>query len=223
MNSPDSTNKRGSYKRYYMINFEIGVILSLLIFISAFKIDISTEKEEIVTHENQEVVHMEEVIQTKQQEKAPAPPRPAAPVEVPNDEVIEEESIDINAELDLGESLDLPTEPPPSADEEEEEPEIFVIVERMPELKGGLASVQQYIKYPEVARKAGVEGRVIVEFVIDEQGKVNNPRVLRGIGGGCDVEALRVVKKLTFQPGMQRGKPVKVRYTMPIIFKLQTS
>lgn len=221
MNSSDKLRKRRTLRQYYLINFEIALIVALLIFLGIFNINLQSEQKMEINNEKQEVVQMEEVIQTKQQEKAPAPPRPQAPVEVPNDEVLEDESIDLDAELDMGQALEMPSEPPPSADEEDEESEIFVVVERMPKLKGGMAAVHQHMEYPEMARKAGIEGRVIVQFVVDENGNVNNPKVVRGIGGGCNEEALRVVKKLEFVPGMQRGRPVKVRYTMPIRFALE--
>ncbi|MDV7394015.1 energy transducer TonB, partial [Arthrospira platensis SPKY1] len=96
-----------------------------------------------------------------------------------------------------------------------------MVVEQQPELIGGIAKLQSNIRYPEIARKAGIEGRVFVQFVVDEQGNVNNPVVIRGIGGGCDEEALKAVQKAKFKPGMQRGRPVKVRYSLPIVFKLQ--
>lgn len=225
MNYPQNIRDQNPLKRNYLINFEIGVILSLLIFITAFKVEMKPEEKIKVQQQDQEVVKMEEVVRTKQQEQAPAPPRPQSPVEVPNDEVIEEQSINLDAELDMGESLEMPEEPPPSAEEEEnnKDSEIFVVVERMPQLKGGMAEVQKLIEYPEMARKAGIEGKVIVQFVVDENGSVQNPKVMRGIGGGCDKEALRVVKQLDFKPGMQRGKTVKVQYTMPIIFRLEDS
>lgn len=76
------------------------------------------------------------------------------------------------------------------------------------------------MKYPQVAIRAGIEGRVTVQFVVDENGNVQNPRVIRGIGGGCDEEALRVVKTAQFSPGMQRGRPVQVQMSLPILFKL---
>ncbi len=73
----------------------------------------------------------------------------------------------------------------------------------------------------EMASKAGIEGKVIIQFIVNEAGKVEDPRVIRGIGGGCDEEALRVVKQAEFQPGRQRGKPVRVQYSLPITFRLQ--
>ena len=105
-----------------------------------------------------------------------------------------------------------------------EDPEdYFVVVEDMPELIGGLASLQQQIRYPEMARRAGIEGRVFVQFIINEQGEVERPRVIRGIGAGADEEALRVVSQARFTPGMQRGQPVRVQYSLPIFFRLAGS
>ncbi len=72
-----------------------------------------------------------------------------------------------------------------------------------------------------MARKAGIEGRVIIQFIVNEQGSVEDPRVVRGIGGGCDEEALRAVRQAKFKPGRQRGQPVRVQYSLPIVFKLQ--
>jgi TonB family protein len=101
--------------------------------------------------------------------------------------------------------------------------DFFVVVEEMPELIGGLASIQREIRYPETARRAGIEGRVYVQFIINEQGEVESPRVIRGIGGGADEEALRVVSQARFEPGVQRGRPVRVQYSLPIFFRLQGS
>jgi len=99
-------------------------------------------------------------------------------------------------------------------------PDVFVIVEDMPELIGGLAAVQNNIRYPEIARKAGVEGRVFVTFVVDEQGNVVNPRVKRGLGAGLDEEAIRLISQAKFTPGTQRGHPVPVRMELPITFRI---
>ncbi|PWN06613.1 TonB family protein [Rhodohalobacter mucosus] len=101
--------------------------------------------------------------------------------------------------------------------------DFFVVVEDMPELIGGLETLQRNIRYPQMARRAGIEGRVYVQFVINEQGEVEDPQVIRGIGGGADEEALRVVREAKFKPGMQRGRPVRVQYSLPIFFKLQGS
>ncbi|WP_138429101.1 M56 family metallopeptidase [Fodinibius saliphilus] len=99
----------------------------------------------------------------------------------------------------------------------------FIAVEKMPKLIGGLASLQKKITYPELARKAGIEGRVIIQFIVNKQGQVEDPEIIRGIGGGADEEALRVVKQAKFKPGIQQGKNVRVQYSMPITFKLATN
>jgi TonB family protein len=105
----------------------------------------------------------------------------------------------------------------------DEAQDFFVVVEEMPELIGGLRSIQQEIRYPEMARRAGIEGRVYVQFIINEEGYVEHPRVIRGIGGGADEEALRVVNLARFEPGKQRGQPVRVQYALPIHFQLPES
>ena len=219
-----SVKKKNELRQFYFINLEIGLIVTLLVFLGIFRMELNPGNEKEYEQQKQETVEMEEVVQTEQEEKVAAPPKPQAPVEVPNDEIIDEELSGFDSELNLGSSLDLPDEPP-SADDEGDDgsDEVFVVVERMPKLKGGLGQLQQKINYPEVARKAGIEGRVIVQFIVDENGNVVNPKVVRGIGGGCDKEALRVVRTAQFQPGMQRGKPVKVRYTLPIVFKLSNA
>lgn len=203
--------------KFHTLFIEVGLIAVLLIFIVAMKVDIKKKEKVINFVEQQEIITMEEVEQTKQIERPPPPPRPQIPVEVPNDEVIEEEVINITADIEIDQPLELPEEPPAA----EEEEEIFVAVEQMPELIGGLAGLQKNIQYPEMARKAGIEGRVIVQFIVNEDGSVEDPRVIRGIGGGCDEEALRAVSQAKFKPGRQRGEAVRVQYSLPVVFHLQ--
>ncbi len=213
--------EKANLRQRYPMYVQLGLIGALGLLILAFNIDLrGNETMEIIMPE-QEVVQMEEIQQTKQIVKPPPPPRPPVPVEVPDDEILEDDELDLDASLDIDEVMDLPPPPPPADDEEDAEPEIFVIVETMPELIGGLAAIQKQIKYPPIAKKAGVEGRVIVQFVVNEQGNVVDPVVVRGIGAGCDEEALRAVSQAKFKPGKQRGKPVKVKMSLPITFKLK--
>ena len=211
---------KADLKKYYTIFLQLGLIATMSVMLGLFKAEFRTHQEDVELTNKQETIKMEEVVQTKQTTKPPPPPRPPVPVEVPNDEIIEDEIIDLDAELDMNKEVAVPP-PPPKAEEKEDEDEVFVVVEHMPELRGGLAGIQKDIKYPEIARKAGIEGRVYVQFVVNERGRVENARVVRGIGGGCDEEALRVVKKAKFRPGMQRGRPVQVQMSLPIVFKLQ--
>jgi len=224
MLSSGISSKASKLQTYYFINFEVGLIATLLVFLGLFKLPINTDTKSDLQFDESEVVKMEEIVQTKQPDKAPPPPRPVVPVAVPNDELITEEVITFDSELNLDEALEVSEQAPTfevENSEDKEEDDIFVIVEKMPVLIGGIKSVQEKIEYPELALKAGIEGRVIVQFVINEQGLPENPKVIRGIGGGCDEEALRVVKTLKFEPGLQRGKPVKIRYTLPITFDMR--
>lgn len=101
-----------------------------------------------------------------------------------------------------------------------DEKNYLIASEVMPEIVGGLKTLQEKIIYPESAKKAGVEGKVFVQAFIDELGNVINARVIKGIGSGCDEAALNAVKALKFTPAKNQGKPVKVQVTIPIFFKL---
>ena len=104
--------------------------------------------------------------------------------------------------------------------------DVFLSVEENPEFPGGPAKLLEYIQknleYPEAARENEIQGRVFVGFIVEEDGSVSNVKILRGIGYGCDEEAIRLVNSLPkFKPGKQRGKPIRVYYTLPIVFKLK--
>lgn len=210
-------------RNYYTILLETGLILTLLILTALVRIDLTGSESENIQVLEQEAVEMEEIVQTQQRETVPPPPRPPVPVAVPNSEIIEDVDINIDAELDFGAALDLPP-PPPKQEEEsgENEDDFFILVEQMPELIGGLESLQSQVRYPERALRANIQGRVYVQFIVNERGQVENPEVIRGIGGGCDEEALRVVKRAKFTPGMQRGRPVRVQYNLPVIFMIRS-
>ncbi len=102
---------------------------------------------------------------------------------------------------------------------------VYTLVDVMPEFPGGVNALMSYlsenITYPEQAKKDGVHGKVFISFVIEKTGKVNNVKVLRGIGEACDAEAVRVVKSMPdWKPGLSEGKPVRVQYNIPIKFAL---
>jgi len=225
MKAPNQFFRRQNLlRKYYFINIEVGLILSLLIITTLFRLDFYPEQEEIEYIHNEEIIQIEEIEQTHQESAPPPPPRRTVPIEVPNDEIIVDDQIVFNTELNFSDRLDVP--PPPAKREEKkegDEEEIFVVVEKMPELIGGIESIMDKIEYPELARRTGIEGRIVVQFVIDEKGNVVNPQIVRGIGGGCDEEAIEAVKQAKFTPGMQRGKPVKVQFSIPITFNLHKS
>ncbi len=132
----------------------------------------------------------------------------------------EELTFDASA-LDL-DMTEMVAGPPPAVEEPEyEESGFLTLAEEMPEIIGGLEAIMKEIRYPEMAKKAGVEGRVIVQFVVNKEGDLVNPVVVRSLGAGCDEEVLRALGKVRFKPGKQRGVPVSVRMTIPISFKLR--
>ncbi len=102
-------------------------------------------------------------------------------------------------------------------------PQIFTYVEQMPQPSVDInAYLSKNLHYPDAARENNIEGRVILQFVVNEDGVVSDIQVMRGIGGGCDEEAVRVLKAMPpWKPGKQNGKAVKVRYNLPISFKLE--
>jgi len=210
-------------RKQYPIYVQVGMIVALLLLILAFRVDWQQGSDFQVVMDEQEVVEMEEVQQTEQQTEPPPPPRPPVPVEVPNDEIVEDEAVNLDASLDLSESLETSSPPPQpeGEEEEEEEQEVFVVVEDRPELIGGMAALQQAVEYPEFAKKAGIEGRVFVQFIVDEEGNVQNPQVTRGVHKMLDQAAVEAVKEMKFKPGKQRGKAVKVQMSLPVTFRLR--
>ena len=207
---------------------QIGLIISLLIAWLAFEHK-SYDKREIDPSllRQTEVVEEEMVEITKQEEPKPQPvemPKQTTQLEIVQDDV-EVDDIEINAEVEQNEVIEEYVAPE-VVDEEVVEQEIFKIVEEMPSFPGGEAKLMEYvsknIKYPQIARETGIQGRVFVNFVVEPDGSVSNVTVLRGIGGGCDEEAMRVVKNMPkWKPGKQRGKAVRVQYMLPVNFRLQ--
>jgi len=156
----------------------------------------------------------------------PPPPQIQAPViiEVPDEEKIEEE-IDVKFDVEASEETKIQEVVVVAEEPKEEVDEIFTIVEEPAAPKGGMPAFYKYVgekvKYPAQARRMGIEGKVFVEFVIGKDGSISEVRAVKGIGAGCDEEAVRIVQGApSWTPGKQRGKPVKQRMVLPITFKL---
>lgn len=215
----DLTKRRGLY-------FEIGLLISLAAVLIAFEWKSFEGGISDLGKLNLEEIE-EEIIPITQQNTPPPPPPPPPPVQeilniVEDDKEIENE-LDINTEADEDTEIDIV-----EYKEEVVEEEIFTVVENMPEFPGGVSAMYQYlgknIKYPEVAKEAGIQGKVYVQFVVDKDGSITDAKILRGIPGGkmCDEEALRVVRAMPkWNPGKQRGKAVKVSYMLPVQFTLR--
>ncbi len=208
---------------------EIGLVIALAIMLFAFEWK-SYDKsvQDLGTRQVEDIP--EEIIPITEQKLKPPPPPPAKQVvkiNIVEDDVEVEDEIDIDVEADQNTEVEEYIAPVMSQEEEsEEEKTIFMVVESMPEFPGGEPALYKYlaenIKYPQMAKESGIQGRVFVTFVVERDGSVTDVRVLRGIGGGCDEEAIRVVKGMPkWSPGKQRGKAVRVQYNLPVKFTLQ--
>jgi len=213
-------NPKADLRRLYKRVLEISIIISLLIMIVAFKFFPDIGETKVVLEGPQELFTVEDIEHTKQENRPPPPPKPPIPIEAPSDDVLEDIEI-ASTEIDFEAEMEAPPPPPKEEKVIEEEPTYFVAVEEMPEPIGGIQSIQSKIVYPEIAKRAGVEGKVYVLAFVDETGTVTDAKVLKGLGAGCDESALSAVKQTKFKPGKQRGKPVKVQVSIPIVFKLQ--
>ncbi|MCU0448387.1 MAG: TonB family protein [Bernardetiaceae bacterium] len=208
----------------------IGLVISLGITLMAF--EWKTYDEVAVVNMNNADAAVEEVIEIPPtQQTTPPPPKIVQPeiVEVPNEEVVEDMEVDLNVEVNQQTvvqqqpKVQVVKEEAPVAEEEVDQ--IFTIVEEAAEPTGGMTEFLKYVgktmKYPSQARRMGVEGKVYVEFIIDKDGSITNVKSVKGIGAGCDEEAVRVIQEAPkWKPGKQRGRPVKQKIVIPIAFKL---
>lgn len=198
--------------------FQIGLVITLVIVLVAFEWKSYEKVEYNLGQLNLDDMEEEIIPITKQEEKPPPPPPP--PPEVI--EIIEDdEEIENEAEVDDTESdEDVEIEI-----EEESDEEFFMVVENMPEFPGGdlglMKYIQKNVKYPAIAKEYNITGKVYVSFIVDKSGSVTNVKIVRGVDKNLDAEAMRVVKSLPkYKPGKQRGKSVRVMFTIPINFTL---
>ena len=170
-----------------------------------------------------------EIQQTTQDITPPPPPAPVQEIEVLTvvDDEVETQHIEINTEDDKDVEVVVAAPVEQVVEDEEVEEEVFVVVEKMPEFPGGQAALFKYlsenVKYPVIAQENGIQGRVICQFVVNKDGSIVDVEVVRTGGDpSLDKEAVRVIKSMPkWSPGQQRGKAVRVKYTVPVNFKLQ--
>ena len=218
----DLENKKGLY-------LEIGLIVILAASLLAFNLK-SYDVEQNEGFQREAITEIEEQIIQTQTETPPPPPEQQPEVVVTNlnivDDDVQVEDIHVNADDDADKAQEafVPIEVP--QEETVVEEEIFTVVENEPEFPGGMEALYKYfgenIKYPQVAKDNNITGKVYVTFVVEKDGSIANPKVLRDIGGGCGQEAIRVVKAMPkWKPGKQRGKAVRVQFNLPVSFNLQ--
>jgi len=220
---PLNKNGHADLRKRYPLFVEIGLLASLTLLIVAFRMDFAVSPPEEIDLDPQETIAMEEIDQTEQIEEPPPPERPPVPVAVPDETALDNEDLDLDVTLDLNEDISNVLGPPPEEEEEEptNEPEVFIIVEERPAPIGGMAALQRRVEYPDMARRAGVEGTVSIQFVVDEEGNVHDPVVVKSLGAGCDEAAMKAILATKFTPGSNRGNPVKVKMVLPVRFRLR--
>ena len=210
----------------------MGMVVGLAVLFVGF--EWGTKDIQVVTASDgvQDIIAEEEIEITRPENTPPPPPPPPAPVvtEVLNvvEDDVELEQQDIVTSEDNQKEAQVQTYVAPAVVEEEEESaqQIFTVVEEMPKFPGGdselLKFIAKSIKDPVIAQENGIQGRVICSFVVNRDGSVVDAEVLRGVDPSLDKEALRVIATMPkWTPGKQRGKPVRVKYTVPITFRLQ--
>jgi len=209
-----------NHKQSYFIFFESSLIISLAAFIALFKVDIPTKEQAAMYIPKQEVLHLETVISTTQQ--LTAPPTVDTPIPKPVDHIFEMQLLDLNLELLIPAPLSIPPEPfLADITEMQTTANSDIYTESLPELIGGYVGLQQRITYPPRAVRDKIEGRVVIQYIIDEKGKVRNPKILRGVRHDINREAIRALRKSRFRPVRIDGKLVPVEHVMHIVFKIK--
>lgn len=211
----------------------MGMIVGLAVLFVGF--EWSTKDVQVVTADEgvADIIAEEEIEITRPENTPPPPPPPPAPAvtEALNvvDDDVELEQQDIISSEDDASAAQTETFVAPVVEEEEEEEsaqQIFTVVEKQPEFPGGTAELFKYlskaIKYPVIAQENGIQGRVVCSFVVNRDGSIVDIQVMRGVDPSLDKEAVRVISEMPkWKPGEQRGKPVRVRFILPVQFRLQ--
>ena len=225
--SPKADLERGK-----TLSVLMGFVVGLAVLFAGFE---WSTRDVMVVQESDgvaDIIAEEEVEITRPENTPPPPPPPPAPVvtEVLNvvEDDVELEQQDILSSEDNQQEAQTAVYTPPAVEEEEEESaqQIFTVVEEMPDFPGGqgelLKFIAKSIKYPVIAQENGIQGRVIVTFVVERDGSITDVRVAKSVDPSLDKEAVRVAKSMPhWNPGMQNGGPVRVKFTLPVTFRLQ--
>jgi len=202
------------YKKY----FQIGIILVLVLLIAAFKFSPKNNKV-VVKEKIPEWIPLENIVATKQPPLPPALKKPELPQFTISDTPIDIEIDGIDFSDKPGDITSIKPEDPHIIIEEEHNP--FIPSEIMPSIIGGLESISKNIYYTEIAKRMGIEGRVVVNALVNKSGDVEEVKIIKDLLPELDKIALEAVRQAKFTPGVQRGKPVKVWVSIPISFRLK--
>ncbi len=209
-------NPEANLKLKYKKVLELGAIGSLGILILLFQLMRLQDLSAVESTTKEIQIEVADIPPTEQIKRPPPPPKPSIPIPSESEDIPEDLTIEAT-ELDLS---DIPPPPPPP--EDDDGMNIFVPYDEPPSPMGGFRSIQKALKYPEIARKAGIEGRVIVQVLVSEKGRVVDTRVIKSLGhSGCDQAAVKAIKSVKWKPALQRDKPVRVWVAIPVIFRLK--
>lgn len=209
-------NPEANLKLKYQKVMELSIIITLALMFVTFQVfrTISVEAKETKAPDIK--ISVADIPPTEQIKRPPPPPKPSIPIPTENEDVPDDLTIEAT-DLDL---TNIPPPPPPPADEDSDV--IFVPYDEPPSPIGGFAAIQRALKYPEIARKAGIEGKVIVQVLVSEKGDVVNTKIVKSLGhSGMDEAAVSAIRSVRWKPALQRDKPVKVWVAIPVIFKLK--
>ena len=230
MNDEVKKSPKANIETLKLTSILMGIVVAISVLFFAFEWSSETKKldESIIV---QDVLAEEEIEITRRDPTPPPPPPPPAPETPEIIQVVEEKvdtRIEINTEDDASKrQLDTYVPPPPPKPKVEEvTEEIFVVVEEQPEFPGGNTAMMKFlsdnIKYPVIAQENGIQGRVITNFVVERDGSITDVQVVRGVDPSLDKEAIRVIQSMPkWKAGRQRGSAVRVRFTLPVVFRLQ--
>ena len=214
---PSLKNPKADLRKLYNRTLKISLIVSLTIIIAAFKFSPDSSKTQSSINKPQEIIKIDDIINTVQKPDIPPPPKAPQIIEAAIDVVPDDY---LPSGIDDYTPVPLPDAPPkPKIDLPYEE--FIPVPEELPAPIGGLKSLQEKVHYTEIARRAGVEGTVFIEVKIDKNGNLVDAFVKKGLGAGLDEEALNAVRLTTFIPGKQRDRPVNVIMVIPIKFVLK--
>lgn len=213
----------------------MGILMGMIVGLAVLFVGFEWSDREITIAKSEgvaDIIAEEEVEITRPEDTPPPPPPPPAPAVAEVLTVVEDDvkldDVDIASTEDDASSAQVEAYTPPAVVEEEEESsqQIFTVVETMPEFPGGQGALMSFIaksiKYPVIAQENGIQGRVTCSFVVNTDGSIVDAEVMRGVDPSLDKEALRVINTMPkWSPGKQRGKPVRVKYTVPVMFRLQ--
>ncbi len=210
----------------------IYMLMGFVAVLSLLYIGLEWTQHEVTIYEDTSaaVIEEEEIEIITTAETLPPPPPPDVPevIEILNvvEDDIETAEIEINTEDDKNKQVVIQAPVTAAKVEEEDDQVVFVVVESMPSFPGGDAALFKYlndnIKYPVIAQESGIQGRVICQFVVNRDGSIVDIEVVRSVDKSLDAEAIRVIKNMPkWTPGKQRGKTVRVKYTLPVNFRLQ--